>query len=69
MKESTHGRLFTLGVLAMAVVALTVGLWVEAALLIAGLAAHEAAKRWGSTTVGAAPGSGSGITSGAQTPV
>jgi hypothetical protein len=48
VKESLHSRLFSLGVLVGAVGAMVAGSWICAILLMAGLAAHEAAKHWAS---------------------
>jgi hypothetical protein len=44
MKESLHSRLFSLGIVVMAVSAMVVGLWAYALVLVAALAAHEVVK-------------------------
>jgi hypothetical protein len=44
MKESGHSRLFSLGIVVMAIGAMVVGSWVYALVLVAALAVHEVVK-------------------------
>lgn len=56
MKEPLHSRLFSIGIVVMAVGAVLVGSWAHAVILVAGLAAHALVRR-SADCAATAPGS------------